>query len=126
MTIGEIAKKTNLPESTLRYYEKKGLIKVTRDNSGRRDYAESDIEWIKFIRRLKETGMLLKDIKQYSELRYRGNSTMPERLEILQEHREYVLEQQAKWKEYLQNLDDKIVFYQQSIESRQSPEQNKK
>lgn len=116
MTIGEIAKKTNLPESTLRYYEKKRLIKVTRDNSGRRDYAESDIEWIKFIRRLKETGMLLKDIKQYSELRYRGNSTMPERLEILQEHREYVLEQQAKWKEYLQNLDDKIVYYQQSIE----------
>lgn len=116
MTIGEIAERTSLPESTLRYYEKKGLIKVVRDSSGRRDYEESDIEWIKFIRRLKETGMLLKDIKQYSELRYRGKSTMPERLEILQEHRKYVLEQQRKWKEYLQNLDDKILFYQQSIE----------
>ena len=60
--------------------------------------------------------MLIKDIKQYSELRYRGKSTMQERLLILQEHREYVLEQQTKWKEYLQNLDEKIVFYQQSIE----------
>ncbi|MBD5545021.1 MAG: MerR family transcriptional regulator [Lachnospiraceae bacterium] len=116
MTIGEIAEKTSLSESTLRYYEKKGLIKVARNSSGRRDYEESDIEWIKFIQRLKETGMLLKDIRQYSELRYQGKSTMPERLEILQEHREYVLEQQTKWKEYLQNLDDKIVFYQQSIE----------
>lgn len=115
MTIGEIAEKTDLPESTLRYYEKKGLIKVPRDSGGRRVYEESDIEWIKFIRRLKETGMLLKDIRQYSKLRYQGKSTMGERLEILQEHREYVLLQQTKWKEYLQNLDDKIAFYRRSI-----------
>ena len=52
MTIGEISEKTNLPESTLRYYEKKGLIRVSRDKNGRRNYEESDIEWIKFIRRL--------------------------------------------------------------------------
>lgn len=115
MTIGEIAEKTNLPESTLRYYEKKGLIKVARNASGRREYEESDIEWIKFIRRLKETGMLLRDIQKYSQLRYRGKSTMPERLEILEVHRKYVLEQQVKWNEYLNNLDDKIEFYKQSI-----------
>lgn len=116
MTIGEISKKTNLPESTLRYYEKKRLIKVLRDQNGRRDYVESDIEWIKFIRRLKETGMLLKDIQIYSDLRYAGDSTMPERLKILQLHRQYVLEQQRKWNEYLQNLDEKISCYQHSID----------
>lgn len=115
MTIGEISEKTHLPESTLRYYEKKKLIKVLRDQNGRRDYAVSDIEWIKFIRRLKETGMLLKDIQRYSELRYAGDRTMPERLEILQSHRQYVLEQQARWNVYLQNLDEKISFYKQSI-----------
>ena len=87
MTIGEISENTNLPESTLRYYEKKGLIRVSRDKNGRRDYEESDIEWIKFIRRLKETGMLLKDIQLYSDLRYPGKNTMPERLNILQSHR---------------------------------------
>lgn len=117
MKIGEIAKKTNLPASTLRYYEKKGLLKVDRDKNGRRYYKESDIEWIKFIRRLKETGMLIKDIQHYSELRYVGSITMPERLQILQLHRNYVLEQQLKWTEYLQNLDDKIEFYQQSIKN---------
>ena len=83
MKIGEIANKTNLPASTLRYYEKKGLLKVDRDKNGRRYYKESDIEWIKFIRRLKETGMLIKDIQHYSELRYVGSITMPERLQIL-------------------------------------------
>lgn len=117
MKIGEIANKTNLPASTLRYYEKKGLLKVNRDKNGRRYYKESDIEWIKFIRRLKETGMLIKDIQHYSELRYVGSITMPERLQILQLHRNYVLEQQLKWTEYLQNLDDKIEFYQQSIKN---------
>jgi transcriptional regulator, merR family len=117
MKIGEIANKTNLLASTLRYYEKKGLLKVDRDKNGRRYYKESDIEWIKFIRRLKETGMLIKDIQHYSELRYVGSITMPERLQILQLHRNYVLEQQLKWTEYLQNLDDKIEFYQQSIKN---------
>ena len=87
MTIGEIANKTNLPASTLRYYEKKGLLRVDRDENGRRYYKESDIEWIKFIRRLKETGMLIKDIQHYSELRYIGSITMPERLKILRLHR---------------------------------------
>lgn len=117
MTIGEMSKKTNLPESTLRYYEKKKLLIVERDSNGRRVYSESDIEWIKFIRRLKETGMILKDIQRYSELRYLGQKTMPERLEMLQIHRKYVLDQQLKWNEYLQNLDSKIDFYQKSINS---------
>ena len=115
MTIGEIAKKTDLSESTLRYYEKKGLLRVGRDHNGRRDYEESDIAWIKFIRRLKETGMLLKEIRRYAQLRYRGETTMPERLDMLQKHREYILKQLKKWNEYLQNLDDKIAFYQESI-----------
>lgn len=115
MTIGEMSQKTDLPESTLRYYEKKKLLKVERDSNGRRVYSENDVEWIRFIRRLKETGMDLKNIQHYSELRYLGRKTMPDRLEMLQIHRQYVLDQQRKWSEYLQNLDSKIEFYQKSI-----------
>lgn len=118
MTIGEISAQTGLPESTLRYYESKKLIKVSRDSGGRRDYAQSDIEWVKFIQRLKETGMRLKDIQRYADLRYAGDGTMPERLEMLRLHREYVLDQQNKWAEYLKNLDSKILFYQQSIRNK--------
>lgn len=117
MTIGEISKETALPESTLRYYEKKKLLRVARDQNGRRNYAESDIAWIQFLRRLKETGMPLKNIQRYSELRYMGERTMPDRLAMLQAHRRYVLDQQRKWAEYLQNLDGKIAFYQRSIQS---------
>ena len=116
MTIGEIAKQTNLAESTLRYYEKKGLLKVERDRNLRRVYSESDIEWIRFIRRLKETGMPLQAIRHYSELRYLGASTMAERLAMLQTHKEYVLEQCQKWEDYLRNLENKIAFYQNTID----------
>lgn len=40
---------------------------------------------------------------------------MPERLEMLQTHKEYVLEQQRKWEEYLQNLEKKIEYYKKEI-----------
>ena len=115
MTIGEISKVTNISKYTLRYYENKGLIHVKRDNIGRRCYDESDIAWIKFIQRLKDTGMLLRDIKKYAQLRYEGDATIPERLSMLQEHRKYVLEQQKKWADYLDNLNNKIAFYKNSI-----------
>lgn len=115
MTIGEISEKTGLPESTLRYYEKKGLLRVSRDGGGRRDYTENDVAWIQFLRRLKETGMPLKDIRRYSELRYAGDATMPERLEMLRAHRTYVLERRRQWNEYLGNLDEKIRFYEAAV-----------
>ena len=121
MTIGEIAKATNISEYTLRFYEKKGLIRVKRDNIGRLCFEESDIAWIKFIQRLKDTGMLLKNIEKYAQLRYEGNATMPERLSMLQEHRKYVLEQQRKWADYLENLDNKIAFYKDSIANEVTP-----
>ena len=112
MTIGEFAKATNISEYTLRYYEKKELIRVARDHAERRCYDASDIAWAAFIQRLKDTGMLLKDIKIYASLRYEGDTTMPQRLQMLEKHRIFVLEQQRKWQEYLENLDDKITFYQ--------------
>lgn len=118
MTIGEMSRRTGLPESTLRYYEKRGLLRVSRDGGGRRDYAEEDIAWVQFLRRLKETGMPLGDIRRYAELRYAGESTMPERLEMLRAHREYALDQRRRWDGYLNNLDEKIGFYERAIEGR--------
>ena len=95
--------------------------RVSRDRNGRRVYEESDAAWIQFIRRLKETGMPLREIQRYSKLRYQGESTMLERLEMLKVHREYVLDQQRKWAEYLENLDGKISLYQRTVEGRKTP-----
>lgn len=115
MTIGEFSVITGISTYTLRYYEKKGLLRVSRDNAQRRDYSEDDIEWVKFIKRLKDTGMLLRDIKHYSDLRYQGDDTMAERMKLLIQHRKSVVEEKRKWEEYLRNLDVKIGIYQDRI-----------
>lgn len=118
MVIGEFSRRTGISAYTLRYYEKKGLIYVERDGVGRRDYSEKDVEWVKFIQRLKDTGMLLRDIRRYSDLRYQGEETMEERMEMLIQHREAVVEEQRKWEEYLRNLDEKIRVYRERLEKK--------
>ena len=115
MTIGEISLATEIPESTLRFYEKHELIQIARDKNGRRVYENGDVTWISFIKKLKDTGMPIKDIKRYSALRYQGPSTMQERLAMLEKHRLYVTEQCNKWAKYAKNLDDKMDFYRTEI-----------
>ncbi len=115
MTIGEFSEKTGVSCSALRYYEDKGLILVSRDFGNRRIYAEKDIEWIKFLQRLKHTGMSLREMKRYSDLRYKGDSTLNERLEILKKHQNYVDEQCKLWEEYAKNLQDKIEWYEKQV-----------
>ena len=102
----------------MRYYEEKGLIRVSRDAGNRRIYSDTDVEWVKFLQRLKHTGMCLKDMKLYAVLRYEGESTMPQRLELLIKHRKYVDEQLRLWNAYSRNLDDKMEYYLAKIEKR--------
>lgn len=118
MTIGEASRRTGLPESTLRYYEKRGLLRAARDGGGRRDYGEEDVAWIQFLRRLKETGMPLGDIRRYADLRAFGDASLAERLEMLRVHREYVLEQRRRWEGFLNKLEEKIVLYEQAVRDR--------
>lgn len=65
MTIGEFSGVTGISAYTLRYYEDKGLIRVNRDSNGRRYYIENGVKWVKFIKRLQDTGMLLRGNKYY-------------------------------------------------------------
>ncbi|GFZ33243.1 transcriptional regulator [Clostridium zeae] len=115
MTIGEFSELTGISCSALRYYEDKGLIQVERDFGNRRIYSDKDVEWVKFLKRLKDTGMSLKEMKHYSDLRYEGDSTISERLEILQNHEIYVDEQRKLWEEYSENLKSKIQWYKKQL-----------
>lgn len=123
MTIGEISKITGISESALRYYERKSLIQIARDVNNRRAYVQADISWIQFIQKLKDTGMLLRDIQRYSALRYLGDSTMEERLKILEDHQKYVKEQSDKWQQYTRNLEDKMNYYRMEIKKQSKSNQ---
>ncbi|WP_066688386.1 MerR family transcriptional regulator [Christensenella intestinihominis] len=113
--IGVFSSKVGLAASTLRYYEQQKLLSVKRDKAGRRIYDETDIPWLAFIIRLKETGMPIREIREYARLRSLGDSTMAGRLILLRQHKERVQAEQQKLSSHLENLDRKIEFYQASL-----------
>ena len=66
-TVGEMAKLMGVPASTLRYYDKEGLLPfVERSSGGMRMFQEKDYEWLRIIECLKKTGMPLRDIRAYT------------------------------------------------------------
>ena len=114
--IGEFSKLTGLGIHTLRYYEHEGLIAPERNSNNRRCYSDKDLTWIEFIKRLKDTGMPIKEIQHYAKLRAEGDPTLRERMEMLTAHREALNEQIRQLQEHLTKLDDKIDFYRQEID----------
>lgn len=115
-SIGEFSKVTGLGIHALRYYEHENLIIPLRNASNRRRYSEKDIAWIAFIKRLKATGMPIKEIKKYAVLRAKGDVTLSERMEMLIQHRQSLNEQISRLQEHEAMLDEKIAFYRQEIE----------
>ena len=114
-SIGKFSQMMNLSIYTLRYYEQLKLIVPARKDNGQRCYSESDVTWMQFIKRLKDTGMPIKEMQTYAELRSNGDSTMPQRMDMLIRHRTALKEEIAKLQEHLENLDDKIDYYQTEI-----------
>jgi len=101
-----------LSSYTLRYYEKIGLLKhVQRNSSGHRVYSNRDIDWVNFIKRLKDTGMPLEEIQKYASLRDLGVKTVVDRQELLEIHRENLKEHIRQQNEHLKALEDKIKLY---------------
>lgn len=67
-TVGEIARKLNIPPSTLRYYDKEGLLPfVERSSGGIRMFSDKDFESLSVIECLKKAGMSIKDIRLFME-----------------------------------------------------------
>ncbi|RAS83670.1 MerR family transcriptional regulator [Priestia endophytica] len=121
-----VVENLNISAKTLRFYEEQGILpNVSRDERGRRVYNEQHIDWISFIRCLKETGMPLSKIKEYKELYEVGNTTFLQREEMLIQHK---LEVQKKIEESVKNLEEinyKIAMYElQKEEVRKNPNYN--
>lgn len=109
MKIQEISKITNLSSHTLRFYEKIGLLRnVKRDSGGHRYYSDSDLIWIEFIKRLKATNMPLAEIERFAILRIKGDDTISERVEILRNHDTRIATQIDELKSHRIKVREKI------------------
>lgn len=114
-TIGEMASLLNMPASTLRFYDKKGLLPfVARSNGGIRLFKESDYESLKIIDCLKRSGLTLDEIKEFMDLAMQGDKTIEERAKIFEKRREEVEKELEAIHQTLDILNYKCWYYQQA------------
>jgi len=112
-TVGEIAKQLDVTASTLRYYDKEGLLPfVERSGGGMRMFKDEDISWLKLIECLKKTGMSIKDIKHFMDYCMEGDSRIDERLAIIEAQRDTVIKQMKELQEMLNMLNYKCWYYE--------------
>lgn len=111
-SIKEVEKMYGLPASTLRYYEKEGILpKIHRDNGGRRSFSEDELEWLQLVIALRDTGMTMESIKSYVELLKQGDETLEERRDILLSHKESVEKKMLQTLTHLEKINKKMAIY---------------
>jgi DNA-binding transcriptional MerR regulator len=111
MAIAEVAALTGVSAHTLRYYERIGLVDVPRDAAGRRVYDRDALGRVVFITRLRDSDMPIAAIARYVELVKQGPETEPERLALLEAHREDILHRLHDLQAALAVVDYKITTY---------------
>ena len=112
-TVGEMAKLLGVPTSTLRYYDKEGLLPfVERSEGGIRVFKDRDYEWLRIIDCLKKTGMPLKDIKEFIIMAMQGDDTIEQRYDLVKKQQALMQAKIAELQEMLDTLDYKCWYYE--------------
>lgn len=113
VSIKEAAKRVSMTPHTLRYYENEGLMPyLKRDEQGNRQFCESDIQWLKFVKCLRETGMSIREMRHFVDLSQQGDVSVPQRLDILYNHKKELENKLLEMEVYLSNINHKIEYYE--------------
>lgn len=113
LTIGQVADVLGVSTHTLRYYEQAALIRpVGRSRAGHRLYSPADLDWLRFLMRLKATGMPIAGMQAFAALRAAGAPTVTERRLSLVAHRDAVLARIAELQSNLGAIVEKIATYE--------------
>ena len=116
-SISEIAEMMNVAPSTIRYYDKIGLLPNIKRKNGIRVFEDEDFEWLRVLNCVKNTNMPLAKIKEYGELVKYGDSSLAERYELIKEQKEKILNEIAKLDYYLKEIEYKEWYYKTAIEA---------
>ncbi|WP_206690035.1 MerR family transcriptional regulator [Bifidobacterium dentium] len=117
-TIKQAAEIMNVTPTTLRYYDKQGLLPfMERKESGYRVFSDTDIAMLKVIECLKKTGMSIKDIRQFSKWVLMGDDSLKERHEMFLERKRAVESQISELQETLDFINHKCWYYETAIEA---------
>lgn len=111
-SIKEVAEKVGLPTHTLRYYEKEGLLPfIKRDANGNRIFEEKDLSWLELVICLRKTDIALSELREIVNLTKEGDWTISKRKQILEKHKEKMLEKQRVLERAFLKIDEKIMYY---------------
>ena len=115
-TIKDAARIMNVPASTIRYYDKEGLLPfIERQESGCRVFSEKNMEALRIIDCLKKTGMSIKEIRQFSQWLEQGDASLRQRYEMFLERRRTVETQIEEMKKTLDMINYKCRYYEEAI-----------
>lgn len=122
LSIGEASRVTGVGIEALRYYEREGLMldPTRRNTGGRRRYDAGDLRWIAGLVMLRETGMSIADVRAMAELS-RTAGTEAARLELLERHRQRVLDEMARTQGHLLAIERKIAAYREVVGTEGEP-----
>ena len=108
----ETCLKVGMNYETLKFYCNQGLIpNVKRDKNNYRVFDDNNIAWITSLSCLKKCGMSITEMKEYSALCLKGESTIPERQEILKVKKKSLLERQKEIQDSIDYINWKQDFY---------------
>lgn len=114
-TIGQISELFHLPISTLRYYDKEGLLPDLKRSSGIRQFGDKEIETLRIIECLKKSGLEIKDIKLFMKWCSEGSSTYQKRKELFEHQKELVEAEISKLEKVLDMLRFKCWYYERAM-----------
>ena len=114
-TPGEIADKTGFSLDTLRYYERIGLLDdIARTPGGQRVFDDDDISWLGILRCLRDTGMPIARMLEFTELT-RDDATIADRITLLEEHDRDVQERIDTLLRQREHIRNKIAYYRSEL-----------
>ena len=117
-TIKDAAKLMNVPPSTIRYYDKEGLIpSIKRKETGYRIFTEEALSALKIIDCLKKTGMPIKDIRQFFQWIDEGDDSLEERYEMFLERKAAVEAQMAELQQIMDTINYKCWYYETALKA---------
>jgi len=116
MLIGELSTKTGVSKDTIRFYEKKGLIKLTKQHrlaNNYKDYPNEIVEVLMFIKRAKSFGFRLDEIKHWLEDWKEGRVPVDQKIAIFEERVNLVAERIEELQQLKAMLEAKLTDYKQ-------------
>lgn len=115
-TIREVSEMFGIPATTLRYYDKEGLLPyVGRKESGYREFSDNDVQMLRVIECLKKSGMSIKEIKQFADWVQMGDASLKERLEMFQNRKRAVEQQMEDLKKTMELIEYKCWYYETAL-----------